>query len=124
MEVTSLSDELRRRVDGELADGEAVLWLTQPRPGQFARRSLILAAFGIIWTIFSVSFMIHLASGPFGLDLGSVLFQGLFVVIGLAMITSPLWMMHKAAATAYVITDRRAILIDGGVFRTWSKITW
>jgi hypothetical protein len=118
MEVSSLSDDLRRRIDGELADGEGVLWLAQPRAGQFARRTLLLAAFGIIWTIFTVSFMVQWGSGPFGHDLGSMLFQGLFVIIGLAMIASPLWMVHKAAATAYVITDRRAIVIEGGVFST------
>jgi len=118
MELTSISDKLRRMVEAELADGEAVLWLAQPRPGQLARRSLILAAFGMIWTILSVSFMIHWESDPFGPDFCSVVSEGLFVVIGLALITSPFWMMQKARATAYVITDRRAILIDGGVFST------
>ena len=37
-----------------------------------------------------------------------------FVLIGLGMLSSPLWAYRKALQTVYVITDRRAITFDGG----------
>jgi hypothetical protein len=37
-----------------------------------------------------------------------------FILIGLGMLSSPLWAYRKALNTVYVITDRRAISIDGG----------
>lgn len=41
-----------------------------------------------------------------------------FVLIGLAMLSSPLWAYRKAFKTAYVITDRRVITFDGGWLTT------
>jgi hypothetical protein len=42
------------------------------------------------------------------------LFGIVFVVVGLGMLCSPLWMIHKARTTAYLVTDRRAIIFQGG----------
>jgi hypothetical protein len=41
-----------------------------------------------------------------------------FVLIGLAMLSSPLWAYRKSLRTVYVITNRRAITFDGGVSTT------
>jgi hypothetical protein len=38
-----------------------------------------------------------------------------FVLVGLSMLLSPFWMLAKARRTAYVITNRRAILLEGRV---------
>ncbi len=36
-----------------------------------------------------------------------------FILIGLGMLSTPLWMRRSARRTVYVITDRRAIVIGG-----------
>ena len=43
-----------------------------------------------------------------------------FVLIGLGMLSSPFWCAGKALRTVYVLTDRRAILLDGGA---WGGVT-
>jgi hypothetical protein len=42
-----------------------------------------------------------------------------FILIGLGMLSSPLWAYRRAKKTVYVITDRRAITFEGG----WSSTT-
>lgn len=37
-----------------------------------------------------------------------------FVLIGIGMLSSPLWAYRNQLKTVYLITDRRAITIDGG----------
>ncbi|MCK4564002.1 MAG: hypothetical protein KAU94_04960, partial [Verrucomicrobia bacterium] len=37
-----------------------------------------------------------------------------FVLIGIGMLSTPLWTYRKAFKTVYAITDRRAITFDGG----------
>jgi hypothetical protein len=37
-----------------------------------------------------------------------------FILVGLCMLASPLWARRKAGRTLYVITDRRAIIFEGG----------
>jgi hypothetical protein len=39
-----------------------------------------------------------------------------FILIGLGMLSSPYWLARKAKNTCYILTDRRAIIVDGGVF--------
>jgi hypothetical protein len=37
-----------------------------------------------------------------------------FVLVGFGMLSSPLWVWQAARKTVYLITDKRAILIQGG----------
>ena len=46
-----------------------------------------------------------------------------FILIGLAMLSSPLWSVRRASRTAYLITNKRAVVIDGGGRRTVRSIT-
>ena len=41
-----------------------------------------------------------------------------FVLVGLAMLSSPYWMIRKAKKTVYVLTADRAIIFDGGFSTT------
>lgn len=111
-------------MDDELRSGERLVWSGQPIASRLARRSIGIVLFGIPWTAFAV-FWIAGASGfkmpdfshPSGLF---ALFGVPFVLIGLGMLSSPYWMMRKAKRTAYVITDKRAIVFSGGL---WGSIT-
>ena len=112
---------LRQMVEDELDEGERIAWMAQPRPGRFALRALPAVVFGIPWTAFAIFWMCG-ASGfempdfAEGFDLFP-LFGIPFVLIGLAMLLSPLWMWRRAGRTIYAITDRRAILFGGGLTR-------
>ena len=117
----SLPHKLRQAVEGELADGERLHWWAQPRPRRLAIKALPLVLFGIPWTAFALFWMWG-ASG-FGQSDGMdgpasyfFLFGVPFVMIGIGMLTSPLWMARKARRTVYAISDWRAIIFEPGMW--------
>jgi len=111
--------ELEDKVKHELQTGERVLWMEQPIPRYFTAMSTGAFLFAIPWTAFAI-FWIGRASGFKLPDFGKggfsffPLFGVPFVLIGLGMLSSPLWSYRKAFKTVYVITDRRAITFDAG----------
>ena len=117
MDPVQLPHELRATVERELAAGERIRWCAQPNPRRLTLLTLPLVLFAIPWTAFSVFWMWG-ASGfgkaPKGLGIAFSLFGIPFVLIGLGMLSAPFWARRKARRTAYVITDRRAILFEGG----------
>lgn len=118
MDTTYLSRDLAALVDGELQPGEQLVWTGQPLPSRFARRSLGLVLFGLPWTAFAVFWIAgasHFKVPDFSHGSGFFPLFGLpFVLIGLGMLTSPLWLRRRARRTVYALTDRRALILGGG----------
>jgi hypothetical protein len=118
-EFSSLPREVRSQVEMELQSGERIAWMDQPIPGRMARGSLGLVIFGIPWTAFAVFWMVMAAKGVSNTKGGAItwlfpLFGLPFVLIGIGMLSSPYWARRRAERMAYVITDRRAIIFQGG----------
>lgn len=125
-QLWSLPQSLRDMVENETEEGETLLWVAQPRPGRMAMRMLPLVLFAIPFTGFAI-FWITMAltmggeaeSGDGGnsetLSLMFPLFGLPFVLVGLGMLSSPLWALRNARKTVYAITDRRAIIFDSGL---------
>lgn len=110
--------DLRDQVDRELERGERVQWIGMPRARFFTPGSTVAFLFAIPWTAFAV-FWVCAASGfkipDFSEGVGFFPLFGLpFVLIGLGMLSVPLWAYRKALKTVYAITDRRAITFEGG----------
>lgn len=119
-----LEPEVRNRINSELQSGERLLWAGQPSPALYARSSLGLMIFGLVFTGFSVFWMAGAAgmiwftdSGPkpdgFGVFSCFPLFGIPFFLVGMGMVTSPIWMRRAARRTVYGVTDRRAIVCKG-----------
>jgi hypothetical protein len=110
--------DLRDKVNSELERGERIEWIEMPIPRFFTPVSTGMFLFAIPWTAFA-AFWICGAAGfkvpdfKLGFDLFP-LFGVPFLLIGLAMLSSPIWARRRASKTVYVITDRRAITFDGG----------
>lgn len=126
--MESHSDEFDDRVRAELRDGERLVWSGQPSPARSARAARPIVLFGIAWTAFSV-FWIVMASGimfaagnfPNGIGFDNLfscfpLFGIPFVLIGIGMLTSPMWMRRKAHRTYYALTTKRVILWEPSLF--------
>lgn len=129
---TRLPLDLDARVRSELASGEQLLWVGQPRPGRMARSSIPIVLFGIPWTAFAVFWtvmasgiwfaagpaQVNNAAGP-GVFFSAVfacfpLFGLPFVLVGLGMLSSPYWLYRQAKRTFYALTDQRAIIWEAG----------
>lgn len=120
-----LPDYLNEIINGELAKGERVVWSEQPIASRYVWPSYLIVLFSIPFTAFSVFWMVMARGivGHFPAQGGGVFsvfrffpFFGLpFVLIGLAMLSAPYWVLRKARRTVYSITDRRVLLIEGGI---------
>lgn len=113
--------ELRRKIENELQPGELIRWVGQPIPHFFTAASIGSVLFGIPWTSFAIFWMWG-ASGFKLPDLREglqsqhlfALFVVPFVLIGFGMLSSPIWVWQAARKTVYLVTDKRAISIQGG----------
>jgi hypothetical protein len=118
----AIPEDLQLMARNELEPGEFIEWSGQPDPVLFTPASIGVSVFGIPFTAFAV-FWIWSASQfrpagfvtPFDLF---PLFGIPFVLVGVVMLTMPFWARRAALKTIYVITDRRAITIDGLWTRT------
>ena len=114
----NIPSELQVIVDREINSGERIQWIEKPAPHFFSPSAIGAFVFGIPWTAFAI-FWICGASGfkipdfNEGVDFFP-LFGVPFVLVGLAFLSSPYWTYKKSCKTVYVITNNRAILIEGG----------
>lgn len=118
----SIPPKLQSIVTGELEPGERVVWSSSPKPKLFSGGTLVTFLFAIPWTGFAI-FWVAGAAGfkiPRSLSFALLfpLFGVPFILIGIVMLLSPLFAYQNALRTAYIITDRRVIIIDGGRSRT------
>ena len=115
----NLPPELVTVVDRELDASEQVEWVGQPIAARFARQAIPMAVFGIPWTAFAI-FWTLTASGMTthghggGLQWLFALWGVPFILVGFGLLTSPYWMRLRAKRMAYLLTERRAIIISLG----------
>ncbi|MBN1512775.1 MAG: PH domain-containing protein [Phycisphaerae bacterium] len=120
---TQVPYTLREWVDREIEPGERLQWMDMPAARLFTGSALGAFLFGIPWTGFAVFWTAMAAWGtrqasdtgaPRAFSILFPLFGVPFILIGLGMLSCPLWAYRKARRTVYAITDRRAILFEGG----------
>ena len=108
-----LSPDLARRLDAELAPGERLVWVGQPRPDLATRPAYFLVPFGVVFTAFALLW----TAGALCLSAGLLAPCGLpFVAVGAGLIASPVWLRRRARETLYALTDRRAVVWEPGWF--------
>jgi hypothetical protein len=110
----SLHDTITR----ELEPDERIVWSGMPKPVFFTPAATGLFLFAIPWTAFSIFWMAGAAGFQIpdfknGADLFP-LFGVPFLLIGMGLLSTPIWVYRSALRTVYVITDQRAITFDGG----------
>lgn len=111
---------LQQKIEAELEPGENLEWIDQPIPRWITGDSIGAILFAIPWTAFALFWMWG-ASGfkapNFATPQGLFALFGLpFVLIGLGMLSTPYWNYRRARRTAYALTDRRAVIYQGGLF--------
>ena len=106
-------------VDRELESGEQIQWIDMPIPRFFTPTTIAVFLFAIPWTAITLCVMGATGlkmpfSGRDGTELLFFFFGVPFLLVGLAMFSTPVWAYRKALRTVYAITDRRAITITSG----------
>ncbi|MGO8688402.1 MAG: PH domain-containing protein [Thermoguttaceae bacterium] len=117
-----LPPDLQAKVEEELEAGERIQWLGMPTPRFFTPAATGAFLFAIPWTAFALFWTAGAAWGAWHVGKGNgpglfcvfPLFGLPFILIGIGMLSSPLWAHWRARKTAYMITDRRAVTFDGG----------
>lgn len=119
-----LPRETTALIDAELRPGERIVWVGRPIPARFARGSGLTLLFGIPWVGMAIVWIVFAGLEFFGQSsgdqsAGDQVFKLLwflgglpFGLIGFGILYYPLWKRRQARKTAYVITDRRAILFE------------
>lgn len=131
----TLPPELDQRVQSELAAGERLVWVGQPRPDLYRGQTIFLAIFGGCFGGFAlVFFLIGLAMTVAATGVGAgqgngwggaigcfplffCLFSVPFLLIGGWMLFAPIWMPKRIRRIVYALTDRRALVWEPGWFR-------
>jgi hypothetical protein len=111
---------LQEKVDRTLERGERIKWIDMPIPRFFTPYSKGMFVVAILWLgICSVwiagavgceALNFNFGHGDRFLPLCAIP----FVLLGIGVLSTPLWTHWKARRTLYLITDRRAIVFDGG----------
>jgi hypothetical protein len=105
----------------ELKRGERLIWADRAvsrKPGLASLKvvgfGLLFAGFGALWSLIAWAGTAH-DEGPWRFF---PLFGLIFVVIGLAIATAPLWLRFAGGATVYGLTDQRIFMVAGRRSRT------
>lgn len=115
-----LPRHLRDVIEREMEPGERLEWSGAPVPTCFVPQALGAFLFGIPWTAFSLFWTTMAFAGTtnggndIGLPAVFALFGLPFILVGIGLLSSPLWAYYSARKTAYAITDRRALVIKAG----------
>lgn len=128
--LAGLTPDIDSAVHNELRDGEELWYAGMPSPSRMGRKMWPIAIFGLFFGGFAAFWITMAAAGVwFGAakateDTGSKVAAGVFMLfplfglpfllIGLAMISSPFWVGRKARRTACCVTNQRAMQIVCG----------
>lgn len=124
-EPVAIPDPLKDALAQELAPGEQLRWVGQPIPRAGCMWLAIFPVFfGLFFTGFAIFWIVSVLrmqgnnNAQGGMGFLFALFGIPFVLVGLGIMSTPYWIrrrFHKAALrTIYAVTDKRAIIIDGG----------
>jgi len=113
-----IPSSLREMANRELYSDEEIKWLGMPKPRFFTTYSKGAFLFAIPWTAFALFWVAGAAGFEIpdfqdGFDLFP-LFGLPFVLLGIWMLMTPLFTYRNARRTLYMITDRRAVIFEGG----------
>jgi LSD1 subclass zinc finger protein len=121
LRLRDLPDDVRREVNEEVSDREEIVWLGQPDRKLVMIRNIGGTIFG---AIFSTVALVFLIIGIVTHFIPFAIFAFFFILIGLAVMCSPLLAAHWAKRTCYVLTTKRAIVIRATLFSGFDVRTY
>jgi hypothetical protein len=128
----NLSDA-QQRAQSELQSGESLYWTGAADPRRAAFAALPFGLFGIPFAGFALFWITAAYRGTQSLSKSGnsfthafsvfPLFGVPFLLIGLGVILTPLWVYLKCLSTVYAVTNQRVMIITGGSSRSVKSCT-
>ncbi len=116
-----LSWDTNQTLSTELNPSETLVWAGQPLCNRLWYGSIPIVLFATPWIAFSVFWKItaigmtrHASSSVIPSSMASVafpLFGFPFILVGLAMLSTPYWMRRAAQKTIYALTNQHALIL-------------
>jgi len=110
--------DLQDLISRELLPDENVVWNAMSKPQHLSQAALLTFYFGLCWAVMCVMWWLENNQGSDMFPLSPIP----CVLIGIGMLSSPLWGGREKSKAVYLITDRRAITIEGGAHFDHSKL--
>jgi len=119
--MQTVNHELEPVIRNELQPGEKIAWQSGMNPRRAAKDALFFVVIGIVGTVGTLVGMVWIAMSFESMaDGNSSVFVptfclvsfSLFLLVDLAILSAPHWKAKMAAASAYVLTDKRAIFFE------------
>lgn len=121
------------RAQSELQPGESLCWTGTADPRRAALMALPAGLFGIPFAGFALFWIAAAYHGTQGISRSSnsfthafsffPLFGVPFLLVGLGVILTPLWVYLKGLSTVYAVTNQRIMIITGGNSRSVKSCT-
>jgi hypothetical protein len=116
-ELERFPPTLRAKIESELESDEPIVWVGRHNARPYVLQTMLLLVFAVPFTAFAVAWTAEVAGidvPNFNVPDGFKAWYGIpFILIGLGLCCTPFWAVWIARRTAYVLTDRRAIVFDG-----------
>lgn len=109
-------------IDGILDNNEKIFWRGKPKYIAYIFRWLIPAAVGIFWCIFLVPFYFVYFTGKAPVFIWVVL--GPHTLVGLSLLTSPIWASFAYPYIEYAVTSKRIIIKSGFFARNFKTVDY
>jgi hypothetical protein len=111
-QIENLPGDLAEAIEAELSPDEIVIWLGQPLPERMMREGWLFFAFGVVLTGFAIVEMFSRNAGDRKSRVFHFLFCLSFLPLAIPLYVHPYRLLRKARNTAYLVTNRRAIVFD------------
>ncbi len=130
--VDGVSLRERAELEKALLQGEQIFWATKPVPVLWCAEVAPLLIFAAVW----LGFIAFWTFGALGMptsaeDLANIkgeqipfaLFSIPFWLVGIGLASSPWWRKRKLESTLYVLTNKRALVIERALF-SWNTVVY
>jgi hypothetical protein len=116
-QIENLPSDLAGAIEAELSPDEIVIWFGQPLARRMMREGWLFVAVGVILTGFEI--VKRLFASPVDRDFRGFdyLFYLFFILFIIPLYSHPHRLRRKARHTAYLVTNRRAIVFDANYNR-------
>lgn len=109
-------------LEGILDSNEKIFWRGAPQYLAYLLRAIPLAAFGALWCTFLIPFYWAFFTGKFPVFVWAVL--GPHTLVGVGMLTAPVWTSLTYPYIEYAITSKRIIIKSGFFARDFKAVDY